>query len=258
MILNMKLTLNFFVYCVLLLAVASCSKDDDPTVQSDLSSAELSFKAGEAPVVIPTGLAQSDDPIAQSAVAYLSQANEMANFISEMQPPAGATKSSTPINGKVNTGGRTEADFLVYTWTDGNYIYAYQISETDTKYVFELFWKFSDTSDFVRYILAEETKIKSETTLDGFLEVYSLFSESEDYQLRYEWNKDADGTFHFDLLTPNDAFRISIVSNPDNSGSVKYFFSGSIYYDITWNADGSGSWILYDLEGNISDSGTWS
>ncbi|HNP17609.1 MAG TPA: hypothetical protein PKL31_04165 [Fulvivirga sp.] len=254
----MKLNLTLFVFCVLFLAVTSCSKDDDPVAQNELSSAELSFEVGEDPVVIPTGLAQSDDPMAQSAVAYLTQANEMSDFISKMQPPAGATKSSTAINSKVNSGGRTEGDVLVYTWTDGNYIYAYQISETDTKYVFELFWKFSDTSDFVRYILAEETKIKSGSTLDGFLEVYSLFGESEDYQLRYQWDEDTDGTFRFDLLMQNNAFKINIVSNTDNSGSVKYFISGSIFYDISWNTDGSGSWIIYDDEGNISDSGTWS
>jgi hypothetical protein len=248
----MNLKRNAFVLFALLFIAVSC-KDDEPAVQQDLSTAELSFKTGEDPVAIPSGLLQSTDPNAQQAVVFLEQANGMADLISSLQPPTGATKSSTPINGKSSNGGRTEVAYVVYTWTSGNTTIAYQISETSTEYIFELFWKLSPDSEFLKYLHAEESKLGKE----GFLNSYDPFGTTTDYLVRYQWNEVSDGTFYFDLLTQGDEFTINIVSNPDNSGSVKYYVSKELYYDIAWNADGSGSWILYDFDGTVNSSGSW-
>lgn len=195
----------------------------------------------------------SSDPNAQIAVAYIAQANGMSSYLSNLAAPANAEKSNDRINGRTTSGGRisgVEEDVLVYTWTSGDISVAYQISETPEKYIFELFWKLSPGDDYVRVLHAEESKIKRE----GFMEW--SFDATDDYLFRYEWSEDADGTFYFDMLTPDNSFTMNIVSNPDKSGSIKYYTEDELLYDISWAANGSGSWAFYS-DGEIIDSGTW-
>ncbi|QSE96572.1 hypothetical protein [Fulvivirga lutea] len=248
----MKLNKLFYFLLAFTIVLAGCNDDDDSTPSQSLENAELSFSASDTPIELPAAMLASDDPNAQLAVGYVQQINGLSTQLSLFEVPAGATKSTTPIGKKGAENGRTEEDYLVYTFTDGDYSVAYQISETTTHYVFELFWKFTPESDYVKIVKAQESKLIRE----GFLEYYTGQAESE-FVFRYEWFEDPDGVLYFDLLTSDDEFRINAIINPNNSGTIDYYINGVIFYEISWNADGSGSWRSYDFEGNLSETGEW-
>ncbi|MEQ8928010.1 MAG: hypothetical protein RLO81_19490 [Fulvivirga sp.] len=251
----MKLNKLFYFFLLFVIALTSCKDDEDSTPAQSLENAELSFSASETPIELPAAMLSSDDPVAQQAVGYVQQINSMTNQLSLFDVPAGATKSTTPIGKKSSDNGRTEEDYLVYTYTDGDYSVAYQISETTTHYVFELFWKLSPESDYIKIVGAQESKLIRE----GFLEYFDFSGQNQnEFVFRYEWSEDPNGVLYFDLLTANDAFRINAIINPNNSGSINYYADGDLFYTINWNADGSGSWIQFDSEGNSVNSGEWS
>ncbi len=249
----MKLSLKFLAVLFVSLILFSCDNGEEVDPSTGLENASLSFDPSKPPVEIPTAMMNSSDPKAIEAVGYIALANGMSSYLSNLTPPPNADKSNDRINGRTTNGGRVsdiEDDVLVYTWTSGDISVAYQISETPSKYTFELFWKLTPTDDYVRVLHAEESKLVRE----GFMEW--SFDTSDDFLFRYEWSEAADGTFYFDMLTPDNSLVINIVSKPDKSGSVKYYIEGELLYDISWAANGSGSWAFYS-EGEIIDSGTW-
>ena len=129
-----------------------------------------------------------------------------------------------------------------------NQAYAYQVSETNTHYVFELFLKVNN-DDYIKYWHSEQSK----TGKQGFLELFGDYDD--DYTLRYEWAEVA-GVFHFDMITSDTT--INIISNPDHSGSLKVYEDGQLETEITWNASGTaGTYAEYDSDGNLEESGTW-
>lgn len=244
-----KSSLLLVVVC---LVFASCSKDDDAA--PDLDNVAFVFDAENPPVTIPQGLQSSSDSRALLANAFLSQANGIIAVVSSIQPPPGAAKSNTPINGRSNGRTRnTQENISVYTWTasdGGNSVsYAYQISETNTHYVFELFLKVNN-DDYIKYWHSEQSK----TGKQGFLELFGDYDDGQ-YTLRYEWAEVA-GTFRFDVITSDS--KISIISNADNSGSLKVYEEGKLETELTWNAAGtSGTYAEYDANGNVLESGVW-
>jgi hypothetical protein len=249
----MKRLFNSSLWLIIIaLIITSCSKDED--VQPDLDDVEFTFDAENPPVTIPQGLQTSSDSRALLANAFLNQANGIIAIVSSIQPPPGADKSSTPINGRSN--GRvanTKENVSVYTWiaSDGNnsVSYAYQVSETSTHYVFELFLKVNN-DDYIRYWHSEQSK----TGKQGFLELFGDYDEGN-YTLRYEWAEVA-GVFHFDMITADT--EINIISNPDHSGSLKVYENGQLETELTWNAGGTaGTYAEYDSEGNLEESGVW-
>lgn len=252
----MKFNKLFILGLALTISFTGC-KDDDSTPTQSLENAELSFSASDTPIELPQAMLNSTDPVAQQAVQYVESINAFTDQLALFdQIPDGATKSTTPIGRKNNSGGRSEDGYLVYTWSDGQTTVAYQISETTTTYIWEFFYQFSPEDEFVKVLKAEESKL----IRNGYLEYYNFFSQTttEEFIFRYQWHEDPDGTLYFDVITPDNSFTINAIISPDNSGSIKYYIDSNLYYDITWDAAGTGSWTLYNSDGSTSDSGTWS
>ncbi|UII19352.1 hypothetical protein [Fulvivirga ligni] len=239
----------------LVVALASCSKDDEVKPENDLEQAELSFSAENPPIEIPTALQNSDNEYAVQISGWLSAINvNLAEQVKNI--PEGAEVSTTPITAK-STGGRiaaTAENVLVYTWSYGgqgqSITIAYQVSESDDKYKFDIFYDF-DGEGYIHYVHAEEYKNRKE----GFIDY--LFG-GDTYVLRYQWKQDADGTFYFDFLAEEFmGYRVSVVVNPDQSGTIEYFIEGELNVKATWNSTGtSGSWIYYE-DGEVSETFTW-
>ncbi len=49
-----------------------------------------------------------------------------------------------------------------------------------------------------------------------------------------------------------------VINNADGSGSFIKKEGGVKVYEAVWDAAGNGSWTLWDLQGNVVDSGNWS
>lgn len=254
--------LKLLSFSFLFLFAISCGDDDGGEVAPSLDDVEFAFSTTEPPITIPSGLTSSSDPQAQQINGLLQTTNLMTVWLQFFEAPAGAEKSTTPIGGKSAINGRTQSDVVVYSWTaeggGDTWTVAYQIGDDGSKYTFEIFFKFND-SDFERFLYAEESK---DELNNGFMEVYSIDVFGEDIGdtafFRYEWTESAVGLQTFKLVDSEDSFEIFITINPDGSGTVSAREDGQAYYEATWNASGtSGTWTLFDGEGNIVESGIW-
>lgn len=242
-----------------IIVLSGCSKEEDavapvtPGLTSNLEEVSLSF--AEAPdeevVSVPESMAASDDPYAQSAVAYVTMVNQIESYLTYFQPPADAKKSAQPI---VSENGRTassEKQYLVYTWSQQDVTIAYQLSEEKDTYVWEIFWK-QGNGNFKRYVYAEENKglVKK-----GKMDVYNIFGGTNELLVKYAWEKKNDGVFVLSGMVASANALYTITVNPDASGSVEYVFDTSRYV-MRWDGAGNGSWTLYS-EDEEAASGVW-
>ncbi|ELR73913.1 hypothetical protein C900_00077 [Fulvivirga imtechensis AK7] len=230
----------------------SCGGDDDDVSPADeLAQAKLSLTEDATPIEVPSAMMESTDEKAQLATSYISAANGISQYLANFQPPAGATKSSTPITASNGRMAQTQEEYLIYTWSDTEITVAYQISQTTDNYVFEIFFKYKDEAEFVKFIHAEESK----TQRKGFMDIYDIYGGTgNEVVFSYAWEEKADGTFHFDFESADGGFVMKLVVNPDKSGSLKYYLSGELYYDINWDAAGNGTWTWYS---DPVESGSW-
>ncbi len=263
----MKKYWRLFIILLTVGFLASCNDDDDdPQATTNLENAEIGFDASQPPITIPSGLASSSDPQAAAINGYLQSVNSLSTWLSVFEAPAGATKSTTPIGRKSGRNGRVEDDVVVYTWSgnDGvgnTYTYAYQVTDGGSKYIFEIFLGFNE-GPLNKIIYAEESK---DDLRNGFMEIFTANLLSEDisddtYLFKFEWSEDALGAFEFKYILAVDSFSIvtEVLVSPDGSGALTYFIDGDKTYEATWNAAGtSGTYVLYDSDGNILDSGIW-
>jgi len=255
----MKLNLTRIVLFSALFAMAfSCSEDDDATApDKGLEQASLSF-AGDTKAAItpPAGMASSQDEHATMANGYIASVNAMTDVLSFFTPPSGAVKSSAKITASNGRVAATDTDYLVYTWAGANGgSVAYQISSESDKWVFEVFYKTKDASEWTAYVYAEEKKDKSE----GLMKIYSPIADG-DLLSTYTWTRANDVltlVFSESITGQNIAITIA-VNEKTAAGSVEYTTNGVVFAKIEWNAKGDGSWVEYEEDGiTVVDQGTW-
>lgn len=232
----------------------SCSKDDE--VQPDVEKAEISFSGNATVVEAPAAMLASDDEYAQLAAGWISMANGMSANLALFTPPAGATKSTeliTPVNGRVaaNSG-------VVYFWSDPQYgSVAYQIRDGADKYIFELFYKGNGETGWYRYLYAQELKDKSA----GHMILYDAWGLMNDTRkeemIRWDWSRSGDN-FTFTMSEFDYGFNFTMtVNTKTKAGSITYFEGDITLYEMTWDAQGKGTWKEYDEEGALIAEGTW-
>lgn len=235
--------------------VVSCSKDDDP--DPGLENAALSFSQDQQILQVPQGLLESEDPNAQEAAAWIAMANGMSANLMLFTPPAGAAKSTELI---VAANGRTTSTSgVVYTWADEQFgKIAYQIIDDSDKYTFELFYQGLDDTEWYRYLYAEERKDRSQ----GNMVMYDAWGIEDDTRaaelFRWEWTRKGD-LFTFKMSSAMGAFNFTAeINTKTKAGSIVYFAEGLKQSEITWNAQGAGSWKHFDESGAVVEEGTWS
>lgn len=239
-----------------LLFITSCGKDDgDVTV--DLTEVDFGFDVSNPPIdqTIISNLSGSSDPNAAQIGGQLTVANLMTVWLSFFNQPDGAQQTNVPI-------GTCGGDALVYTYTvssgSESFSIAYQICDADDKYIFQIFFSQND-DPFELFLYAEESK---SDLRQGFMELYTTSLGGEvsgsEVVLKYTWNENSDGSFDFVVTDAEGDYKLTINVNADNSGSLAIEEGGVIYYEATWNADGTaGTYTYYDSEGNETESGNW-
>jgi hypothetical protein len=238
---------------VLVALAASCSKDDEP--EPRVEDAALSFSKNSPVIEVPQALITNEDSYAQMAAGWISMANGMTANLAMFTPPAGAERSTnliTPVNGRVSA-----SSGVVYTWSDGqgNSV-AYQVRDESDKYIFELFYKGQDDSGWYRYLYAQEAKDRSA----GYMRLYDVWGVYGDNReaelLRWDWTRKGD-QFTLRLSEEQGLIEVVLVVNTKTrAGSVTYFESSNKLFEMTWDAQGKGSWKSYDA-GELVDEGTW-
>jgi len=239
---------------IFILAIVGCSKDESTSPTSPSNQNNDSPPAFEAQgVTIPDELAQSQDPMAQQAVAYIMMANAFTSYTGFLTPPSGteAPELSSGYDGPP----------WVFTWDvdDGanQYTVILTINETSTSYT----WSVTVdgvlegvTLDNFVYIEGEQAKDEK----SGSITVHD--PETQGVALTVNWNIDSSNVYHLVYEAPEEG-RIEITVNPDESGSVTYYeWNGSAFvmvFKAVWNTDGSGEWWTYE-NGVQTGHGTWS
>jgi hypothetical protein len=245
---------RILVLVISLMILSGCKKDDTPDPQE---FQQLSFDGEEVLALVPEGLINADDVYAQNCVNYINTAVDMSSFISSMEVPSDAQRSSKKAAG---------GDTWQWTWSYGGQS-------------FTMFWTFEEDNSKkywsqdiqygngprMDYIDAWEYKDGSGGEVKyNFNWAYMYTGEmEEDYEVlhwAYSWNKNAAGDYTlgwywesdseaYDYLTSYD-----IVIRADGSGTLDYFTEGELFYQMTWDAEGNGSWIM-GMDSGLS--GTW-
>jgi hypothetical protein len=235
-----------FLFAITVLAMfAGCSKDDDTSSVTESFDYKAPALGTNGKVIeVPTKLSQNKDSHAQQCAGYLEMANGISQSFSSFALPSNATRVS------LKTGSVT------YTWSGpdgkGNTATVWvTYKETDTKY----FWDYELAYDSIPrtlYMHAESAK----DSKSGMLQILDVYKSGASGT--YTWTTASDGTFNFtwDAKNATESFKMEIIVKTDKSGSLKYYSNGKVFYDLKWNADGSGSWTLYGDNGNLS--GNWS
>ena len=251
------MTRNLRIYLLnglAILALFSCSNDDDVKPTDSLENARLSFADKTEIVEVPTELKNSSNIYAQQAAGYIQEINSMGTYTSNFLPPSGAVKTSSPVTASNGRVARTNKEYLVYTWEDSGYGITYQVSESGDNYVFEIFYKLGATGDYLKFVHAEESK----SGKSGSMKIYNIFAEGEESKIfvNYAWNTDADGTISFVADFVDTAFKYEVKVRTDGSGEVKYLTDGKLVYHMVWTVSGDGTWKLYE-EGSVVSEGSW-
>lgn len=247
---------QFLLLGIALFAV-SCSKDD-PEPVLDKDSVTLSLAEEATVIEPPAAMAASDNQYAQEAVGYIQLVNGIAEYLNFIELiPNNAEKSTTKItasNGRVKAPGQV----VTYTWTDvqSGYSVAYQIGETSDSYTFEFFFKFQGEAEWTKYFDGSEKKDRSSGYLKVY-DVYGFYDEARGVLIEYSWTRSGN-ILDFRMEDAYGDFVIEISINEETkAGSATYIIYGNVEYEMEWDAEGNGSWVWYDEEGNIIEEGTW-
>lgn len=240
-LLKLLLTLILFSF------FAACSSDDDdgPTEPDDNgdSPPTINVKQVTVPQTMQTA-AQNGDPGATQAMTFMNLANSLPSYAQLFNPPQGSGKVSS-----------TSAASGEWTWTqDGT---TFTLTSTETAEGYKLTLTIDGTFNGKSYsnqILMESTVSKDGNT--G--EVLFYDPDSGSPALTFNWETEADGTYHLDMEAGSEygGFTGQMVVNPDNSGTLDLDYSSGERWEIQWTSN-SGSWTLYNADGSVAQTGNW-
>ena len=107
------------------------------------------------------------------------------------------------------------------------------------------------------------TALSGTESTDGSSGNWSIFYPNEktaEYALT--WSTSSTGVLTGKIVendTTGTAFQKDVITeNKDKSGELVEYSGTVETWDIKWNANGSGSYTEWNLDGTVADSGTWS
>jgi hypothetical protein len=235
-----KFKLFYLLLAAPLLLNVSCSKDE-PEPEPEVTYKKPVASTRTTLIETPAGLQNSTDPNAAMATAWMGIANGLAAYGSSFTIPENA-----------QTGG-DKSDGTVYFWTYGGYSYWMTFTEFADKYVWKYEYAFPNTTRFT-FIEAEELK----TGKEGSWAIYSP-EGTHPVLWDYDWTINASNDFSAEMMWYGDddseSIKFLVLDKADNSGYFKMFEGAVQIVQVSWNANGSGSWWVKD--GSTTISGSW-
>ncbi len=236
---------------VLALTFMACGSDDEvETPKTTAPVIALAFNALNPPVSVPGPLSASSSQKAEEIVDILRSANAITSYGSYFIVPEDAEVSQNPVAGSSVQSPNT----TVYSWTFNNGSQfvntAYQISEAEGNYQFEIYFDFGDGLS-----KSLEGRESVNELRNGFLIDYGLNGSSQ-IQLDYEWTESSADGFNITLINAGKRIEIHIAN--DNSGAADVFINDIPNASYTWDGAGtSGSYIYFNSNGTVLQSGNW-
>jgi hypothetical protein len=226
---------------ILVLAVfilASCSKKD--------TTPAVTYKSpstAHSQITIPAGLqtkANNGDYGALAAETYITMANAMGLYASDFTLPSGQNTTATS-NG------------AIYSWAYGDEAFWMTYAVLSDKYTWTYDYKTAQLSRFT-FIYAEEFK-------NGTAGSWKINNPDGTGAVVWDYSWTLAGSVYNATLNMHNSDltidKFVVLDNGDNSGTFKYFEGSIEKAEITWNANGTGSWWFSDDGITHTSSGTW-
>jgi hypothetical protein len=229
--LKMKKWYFLFTLVLFVAAFTGCKKDEEQTAQV----AQMKLTENLSKLGIPDAIKNSSNTNAQQVVSYYDEAMSIDDYAGWFDMPNDATHDGDN-----------------YYWSYGGYSVWGVYDETSTGYNRDIYFKTSETGK-QKYIHSEESKDGK----TGTMEVYNFLSDQDELLYTYDWVFDSQGNLSLSYKWADSSLEYDIVSNVDLSGSAKYYFDGKLSYDFQWNSDGSGSYKIYNNDGTVAYSESW-
>ena len=234
-----KVKFIFIIMVLPLILMISCNKETEDEAPEYISPTERSVI-----VNIPSGLqtkAEDGDMNALMATVYMGLANTLSGFSGSFKLPSNAQIQNKKSNS------------YIYNWSMNNFSYWITYSILPDKYTWTYDYEFPDNPRFT-FIYAEENK----TAKAGAWMIY----DREEPGLKvwnYQWNINSLNSFiasiKFNVTGNSNEGIFEIVANTDNSGSFLYKIGLLNKAEILWNANGSGTYKIWD--GEVLRTGFW-
>lgn len=238
----------------LMFLFSGCKKDDnggggttdEPQTPGILGEEEL--------ITLPAGLLASDDENAEMVVDWVESATDMTSFVDQMTPPDNAIRTKSTMEEQ-------------YTWTwnypPNVYTLIWTYNETATKYEWDLDIELNSVR--FNYIDAWEAKDGNSGEVMFNFNWVCIYDEEatecEEFLYIYKWEYDNEGVLQYECRWESTddeidyLYRWVILYNPDGSGSVAYYLTDVLLYEVVWDSLGNGSWTYYF--GTSTMTGSW-
>lgn len=230
---------------LVLLFVASCSEDEESPVGPSPSPQAPEFTLRE--VAFPDAMKQSTHEKSQMAMTLTEDAMTFKGTDVVLEAPEGAEALK-------ETSGEWE-----YEWQEGNLAKTLKITTSTGRITWQMYYdgtKDGNTYNDWRCMDA----VQSSDRTSGHVHLFK--PGGQHIGIEWVWYTLANSDYKFIMQTYTEpCSKLDIVSKPDKSGKLERFSKnsqGNLVYDlrITWNADGTGAWWIYE-DGKQTDYGTW-
>jgi hypothetical protein len=243
---SIKLTFKFIIMktnllksvCVLflvLVAVSGCKKDDEtPSNSYQAPSLATNIKVVE----VPSKLSSSSDAHAQIAAGYMNMANAFSAYTAYFTVPSNAVQSKTKSSG------------TVYSWSYGGV--TVKLTYNDDGINRNWAWYLND----IKYLDCQESILGK----SGSFNVYDIEHPTIGAVLVYNWSQTATNVTATMKMIGSDSYFFKIVSALDGKSGTFDMYEGTSeaglhFVNVTWLANGSGSWWM--IYGEANYSGSW-
>jgi len=112
------------------------------------------------------------------------------------------------------------------------------------------------TSDGTQY--DNWTAVKGVVSKDGNTQEWYIYQpNSTQASVKMTMHKDEQGNILSTLEYPQTGDKQELINNKDGSGRYTEYISGVKRYEAIWNASGSGTYKVWDANGQLTNEGSW-
>ncbi len=150
---------------------------------------------------------------------------------------------------------KKSGDSYVWTYNNGEALVTVISTPSDNG----VNWQVKVTGSYDNVQVKDFVILKGFSTADGKSGWWEMYDPTTgEKQMRYEWTTDSNNTVHATFMVYGDTpMKYEIVNNQDGSGTLAMYEGNVKTLEASWEANGSGTYTVWDEDGNVVDQGSW-